>query len=287
MLEDSDVKILLTHEKMAEKVSGLLSSKDCKIIVLDKQWDEIEKAHGRLERKVQSHHLAYVIYTSGSTGKPKGVMVEHYSVNRLVLNTNYLQISNKDTFLQYAPISFDAATLEIWGPLLNGAKLCVAPAGRMSLSDLEALVEQQKITIAWLTASLFQSMVEENITFFKTIKTVLAGGDILPADAVKKLSQRYEKIQIINGYGPTENTTFTCCCRIDRKKLQSYQKIPIGIPISNTTSYILDHTFKPVPVGVYGELYTGGDGLARGYLYDPELTTEKFIDNPYNPGTRL
>ncbi|MGD2088870.1 MAG: amino acid adenylation domain-containing protein, partial [Candidatus Aminicenantes bacterium] len=268
ILADGNARVLLTTAKLQVKVkTDLFSASEPPFSTLT----------STSTCKVSPANLAYVIYTSGSTGRPKGVMVVHYSVNRLVLNTNYLQISGEDTFLQYAPISFDAATLEIWGPLLNGAKLSMAPTGRLSLTDLKDFIEKQKVTTAWLTAPLFQSMVEEKINFFKSIKTILAGGDVLPAHAVKKLSKKYGQLQIINGYGPTENTTFTCCYRVNRKKLPGYQKIPIGVPISNTACFILDEQLKPVPTGVYGELYTGGDGLARGYLNQPELTNDKFL----------
>ncbi|MGD2093266.1 MAG: amino acid adenylation domain-containing protein, partial [Candidatus Aminicenantes bacterium] len=288
MLGDSNVRIFVTTAKLQVKIKAEVERTLGQSPVQPLQLINIETAFTSVFEpslptltsacQVNPVNLAYVIYTSGSTGKPKGVMVKHYSVTRLVLNTNYLQISGNDIFLQYAPISFDASTLEIWGPFLNGAQLSVAPAGRLSLADLDNFVEKYQVTTAWLTAPLFQTMEEERFGFFRTLKTVLAGGDVLSFAAVKKLAERYRNLQIINGYGPTENTTFTCCYRVNRKMLSGYQKVPIGVPIANTTIYILDKSQKPVPLGVYGELYTGGDGLARGYLNHPEMTAEKFIN---------
>ena len=214
---------------------------------------------------------------SGSTGRPKGVCVTHRNVVRLVKATNYAGLGAEEVFLQFAPISFDASTLELWGPLLNGGRLVVFPAALPSLAQLGEVIEQHQVTTLWLTAGLFHQMVEDHVDSLGSVRQLLAGGDVLSVPHVKRVLEQLDGCCLINGYGPTENTTFTTCYPMtDVSALGS--SVPIGRPIANTRVYILDARLQPVPIGVAGELYTGGDGLGRGYLNRPELTAEKFIE---------
>ena len=233
-------------------------------------------------------HLAYVIYTSGSTGRPKGVGVPHRAVVRLVKETNYITVTGEDAFLQFAPVAFDASTLELWGSLLNGARLVVMPPGRPSLEELAAVVRGAGVTTLWLTAPLFHLLVEKEVEALRGVRQLLAGGDVLSVPHVRKALDALPDTVVINGYGPTENTTFTCCHRMTRME-QPTGPVPIGRPISNTRVYILDGECNPVPVGVPGELHIGGAGLARGYVNAAGLTAEKFIPDPFGvePGGRL
>lgn len=231
--------------------------------------------------EVTSEHIAYVMYTSGSTGKPKGVCVIHRGIIRLVKNTNYVNLSTDEVILQLASIAFDAATFEIWASLLNGGKLVLMPVQTPSLQEIGAAIKQYGITTLWLTSGLFNLVVEEHIEYLKPLKQLLAGGDILSRFHVKKVLKEIPHCQLINGYGPTENTTFTCCHHITIDDLVK-PSIPIGRPIANTQVYVLDNDLQLVPIGVAGELYIGGDGLAKGYLNQPHLTTEKFIKNPFS-----
>ncbi len=287
MLEDAQVPVLLTRERLL----GRLPEHEAKTVRLDKDWEEIAREGS--ERNPQSgstsENLAYVTYTSGSTGVPKGVMVEHRPVARLVKNTNYLQFHPDEVFLQLAPLSFDASTLEIWGPLLNGGRLALAPPGRLSLAELAATIRRYEVTTLWLTAGLFHQLVDAEPAALSGVRNLLAGGDVLSASHVRQALHRLPKVCLINGYGPTENTTFTCCFVMSAASPPPEGSIPIGRPISNTRVYILDARLHPVPIGVVGELYAGGDGLARGYLNRPELTAEKFIPDPFSdePGGRL
>lgn len=232
--------------------------------------------------------LAYVSFTSGSTGRPKGVCVPHRGVVRLVRDTSYARFAADEVFLQLAPIAFDASTFEIWGALLNGARLAVFPAQMPTLAALGEFVQRQGVTTLWLTAGLFHQVIDERWESLHGVRQLLAGGDVLSPLQVRKALERLPGCRIINGYGPTENTTFTCCHRITVESLQR-SSIPIGRPISNTTVYILDERLQPVPIGVPGELYTGGDGLARGYLNRAELTAGKFVSHPFlsDPDARL
>ncbi|MEG4404815.1 amino acid adenylation domain-containing protein [Microcoleus sp. MON2_D5] len=285
MLEETQVPVLLTQAHLAES----LPAHQAHLICLDSDW-EIIAQHGEENPAplVTSSNLAYIMYTSGSTGKPKGASVTQRAVVRLVKGSNYANLSAEEVFLQLAPISFDAATFEIWGSLLNGARLVVMPAHTPSLQELGRAIRQNQITTLWLTAGLFHQMVDEQLEDLKQVQQLLAGGDILSVSHVLKLLREAKGCRLINGYGPTENTTFTCCYSITDAS-QIVKSVAIGRPISNTQVYILDSQLQPVPIGVPGELYIAGDGLARGYFNRPELTARAFISNPFSgePDARL
>jgi aspartate racemase len=238
--------------------------------------------------EVRANDLAYIMYTSGSTGAPKGVAVMHRGVVRLVKETSYASFSPHETFLQLAPISFDASTFEIWGALLNGGKLVVMPPEPPSLEEIGSAIHEHGVTTLWLTAGLFNAMVDERLRDLRPLRQLLAGGDVLSVPHVRKALSELENTRLINGYGPTESTTFACCHTIDSNAPLD-GPVPIGKPIANTTAYILDPNLQLVPVGISGELFIGGDGLARGYWRREELTAEKFIADPFNtePGARL
>ncbi|HWD19235.1 MAG TPA: amino acid adenylation domain-containing protein [Verrucomicrobiae bacterium] len=230
---------------------------------------------------------AYVMYTSGSTGQPKGVIVPQRAVVRLVKETNYASFGPDEVFLQFAPVTFDAATLEIWGPLLNGGVLCLFPPYFDSLSQFGAVLRDNGVTTLWLTAGLFHQMVEHNLEALRGVRQLLAGGDVLSPSRVKEARRALPDCRIINGYGPTENTTFSCCHTIPPD--WDGETVPIGKPISNTRAYIVDAKFNAVGIGTPGELCVAGDGLALGYLNSPELTAQKFVRDPFSndPSARL
>ena len=239
-----------------------------------------------LESKVTPGDLAYVCFTSGSSGLPKGVTIPHRAIVRLVKNTTYVSISSSDVFLQLAPVSFDASTFEIWGCLLNGGRLVVFPSEMVSFTQLGSVIRKHKVSVLWLTAGLFHQMVDHELDCLTGVRQLLAGGDVLSIAHVRKALDCLGEGRLINGYGPTENTTFTCCHSITRSSAEGHS-IPIGRPIPNTQCFILDRNLQLVPIGVRGELFIGGDGLARGYLNDSELTAEKFIPNPFHPSLLL
>ena len=230
------------------------------------------------EIKVTSKQPAYLLFTSGSTGRPKGVLLPHCGIVRLVKNNDFINITPDDVFLQAAPVSFDASLLEIWGPLLNGGRLVLLPDGP-SLTGMAKAVRDESVTTLWLTSGLFQLMIDEQAESLKGLRYLLAGGDVLSTSHVRRALEALPDTKIINGYGPTENTTFTTCHHITAADLEK-SSIPIGKPICNTTVFVLDEQLRPVPVGIPGELHTGGDGLAIAYHLAPELTAEKFIDHP-------
>ncbi len=281
MLEDTGVTLLLTKSTQSKE----LPESKAHMICMDTDWKMIEQEKKDNPFIVNSaEHLAYVMYTSGSTGTPKGISVLHRGVVRLVYQPNYVDISPKDVFLQFAPITFDASTFEIWGSLLNGAKLIISPPGKLSLEKLGQVIQKYQVSTLWLSAGLFHLMTDERIDDLKSVRNLLAGGDVLSVSHVRRFLEKTENCKLINGYGPTENTTFTCCYTVtDAEKLGD--SVPIGRPVSDTRVYILDAHLQPLPIGVSGELYIGGDGLAREYYNRPELTYEKFIPNPFSKKT--
>ena len=283
MIEEAQAAAVVSRTALADRV--LLRVVPV-FRVEDEQADDSAGAH-RLAQ-VDPADAAYVMFTSGSTGTPKGVCVPHRAVIRLVRGTGYAQFGPDEVFLHMAPASFDAATFEIWGPLLNGGRLVVMPAVRSALDDIETVLRRHRVTTLWLTAALFRLLVDERPSALRSLRQLLVGGDVLSVPHVRQVLRDQPGLRLVNGYGPTENTTFTCCHSI-RDQDAIGPSIPIGVPIANTQVYVLDGQLQPVPVGVAGELYIGGAGLARGYLNRPELTAERFVPDPFGaePGARL
>ncbi len=238
--------------------------------------------------EIGADDLAYVMYTSGSTGRPKGVLIPHRGVVRLVSNCSFVNLGPDEVILHLAPLSFDASTFELWGALLNGGKLVIVSAAHPSLDDIAEAIRVNGVTTLWLTAGLFHLIVENRMDGFQPLRQLIVGGDVLSPPHVAKALNALPRCRIVNGYGPTENTTFTCCYTIPRTPPPS-GAIPIGSAIQGTTVYVLDADRRPVPVGEEGELYAGGAGVALGYLNEPELTAEKFVEDPFasQSGARL
>jgi amino acid adenylation domain-containing protein len=232
--------------------------------------------------------LLYVMHTSGSTGTPKGVAVPHRAVQRLVIEPNFVSIAASDRVFQYAPLSFDASVLEIWLPLLNGAQLWIAPPGALTLAELGAALRASGATTAWFTAGLFHQLIDHQLADLSGLRQILAGGDALSVAHVRALAKAQPTLRIINGYGPTENTVFTTCHTVFAAANLG-TSVPIGRPVNGTSVLIVDRRGEPVPVGVPGELVTGGTGLARGYFRQPEATAERFVSHPglNGEGTRV
>lgn len=285
MLADTGSPVVLTHSDLA----GRVPQGSAHVMCLDIEADPISQHKTEnLDLDVAPDSLCYVMYTSGSTGTPKGVMIPHRGVVRLVREAGYARFSPEEVFLLHSPVSFDASTFEIWGSLLNGASLAIAPAGALSLQDIGAVIARHRVTTAWLTAGLFHKMVEYRIEDLRPLTQLLAGGDVLSPLHVRTLMEKIPTCALINGYGPTETTTFACCHKVTQADL-SEKAIPIGRPINRTNVFIVDSSLEPVPEGEDGELLIGGDGVALGYLNQPELTAAKFIKHSLagSPNARL
>ncbi|MBD2812519.1 amino acid adenylation domain-containing protein, partial [Xenorhabdus sp. Vera] len=237
-----------------------------------------------------SHHLAYVIYTSGSTGKPKGVMVEHRNVLRLIINNGFADIGPDDCVAHCANPAFDAATWEIWSALLNGSCLHIVPnATLFEPACFHDALLKGNVTALWLTVGLFNEYLDTLLPVFGQLRYLLVGGDVLNPQKIKQvLSADYPPDHLLNGYGPTESTTFATTYAIT-SPVDVTQSIPIGRPIANTRIYLLDAHQQPVPMGASGEIYISGEGVARGYLNQSELTTARFLADPFSsePGAKM
>jgi amino acid adenylation domain-containing protein len=279
ILTDTQAPIVLIQQHLLDR----LPPHAAQLVALDREaeiWTQ--QSTENLSSQSSATNLAYVMYTSGSTGQPKGVSILHRGVVRLVKEIDYASFTAADVCLHLAPISFDASTLEFWSALLNGGKLVIFPPHQLSLAELGQIVKQHQVTTLLLTAGLFQLVVDRQIEILAPLSKLLTGGDVMSVAHAQKFLDTFPNCQLINVYGPTENTTFTTCALITAP-LQLGASMPIGWPIANTQVYILDEQLQPLPDGVAGELYTGGDGLARGYFNRPELTAEKFVPHPFNP----
>lgn len=285
MLEDADVAVVLTQQNFAGSIEQWQSASPNpmrRVVYLDQEWPLIAQAsEANLLTQTQPDQIAYVIYTSGSTGVPKGVAVPHRAVNRLVCNANYITITSSDRVAQVANPAFDAATFEIWGALLNGARLVgIDRDTLLSPVAFATALQQQQISVLFLTTALFNQVAQEVPAAFRSLRYLLFGGEAVDVRWVRSVLEQGKPKHLLHVYGPTENTTFSCWYEVNALP-EDAVTVPIGRPLSNTQVYLLDQDQQPVAIGVTGEIYLGGDGLACGYLHRPELTAIHFISNPY------
>ncbi|MBL4794919.1 MAG: amino acid adenylation domain-containing protein [Pseudomonadales bacterium] len=309
MLADTASPVLITTEAnrgMIERVKKCMLADDPNVrlpevtlpkVTLPKVivWEELQEKlpsydKSNLNLDIDSSALAYVIYTSGSTGKPKGVSVSQKAVSRLVINTNYLDIQPGDTLAHISNVSFDAATLEIWGALLNAGEIVsIEKSSLLDADKFSEILTVKRIKAMFITVALFNLLTKQKIDTFSGVHTVLFGGEAGDPNQVrnvlKGLNGKAAPKRLMNGYGPSENTTFSTYYHVE--SLDDHAtNVPIGVPIANSTAYILDERQNPVPIGVPGELYVGGLGVADGYFNQPELTQERFVPDPYSTDSK-
>jgi amino acid adenylation domain-containing protein len=227
---------------------------------------------------------AYVMYTSGSTGRPKGVVVPHRAIVRLVMGQDYARFDETRRMLQMAPTSFDASTFEVWAPLLHGGCTVIYPGGSIPDPDtLRRTIRELGITTLWLTTSLYNAFIDEMPDALAPLDELLVGGEALSVAHIRRGLRLLPRTQLINGYGPTEGTTFTTCYRIPRELPADLAQIPIGPALANTELLVVTDDGAVAPRGTEGELLIGGDGLALRYLARDELTRERFVAHPIDP----
>ncbi|GEO12156.1 non-ribosomal peptide synthetase [Segetibacter aerophilus] len=278
MLKDISADIILCSKNTKDNLSHI-SYIDT--LVLDNDMG-VFTAHAseNLATASRPDSLAYIIYTSGSTGTPKGTMIEHKSVVSLVRGVDFVSSTSDDVLLSTGSPSFDATTFEYWSMLLNGGQLILCNENNLLDKDLlKAEIQERGVNKMWFTSSWFNQLVDTDITVFEQLKTVLVGGEKLSEQHIEKMRSMYPAINIINGYGPTENTTFSLTYLV--KETEIKKAIPIGKPLANRSAYIVDENGELVPIGVTGEICVGGPGLARGYLNNERLTGEKFVFNKF------
>jgi amino acid adenylation domain-containing protein len=272
MVRDSGARTLLT-------LSTMMAPEGITRVDLDTVAVDAEADHDlRLIQSTES--VAYIMYTSGSTGTPKGVLVPHRAINRLVINNGYADFNAEDRVAFASNPAFDASTLDVWAPLLNGGCVVVVDQDVLLTQDRFAgLLQKQSVSVLWMTAGLFHQYAAGLMPVFAQLRYLIVGGDVLDPAVIGRVLREGAPAHLLNGYGPTEATTFTTTYEI---KTVGEGGIPIGRPIGNSRVYVLDAHRQPVPIGVAGELYIGGDGVAKGYLNRPELTAEKFVADPFN-----
>jgi len=280
MMDDSDVKVVLTQQDVEEKLP--LLAEDGRIVLpIDEEscrlWPDSEP-----ETINRADDLLYIIYTSGSTGNPKGVCISHRAVHNYFLTIIKEVLSESDVLTQTSNYAFDASVYEFWGALLSGGTLVIIDSEKIENLDLlKKEIRDNGITAAFFTTALFNAIIDCDVEILTGLSSVSFGGEAVNTGCVKKLLEaRPESLKIVHAYGPTETTCYGTYCILDDSHIER-DRIPIGRPLYNYSAYVLDEKRNPVPIGVPGELYIGGDSLARGYLNRPDLTMERFVDNPF------
>lgn len=277
MLEDSQVSFIITTDQYARD----LPPSRAQVIYLDNDVQAMDDPVNEFVHISRPDSRAYVIYTSGSTGKPKGVEINHLGVIRLVENAAYANLGPEEIILNRAPIAFDVSIFEIYGALLNGGKLVIMNSPKPTFKDIATAIQKNHVTTLRVGPDILNVLLEDFSETLGSLKQVFSGGEVLPVWLAVKFKSKLSECVLINAYGPTENAVNTTCYHV-KEIPDGAASIPIGRPISNDKVYILDPFLQPVPIGVPGELYMTGDGMARGYLHKEKLTNEKFIVNPFN-----
>ncbi|MEO7361066.1 MAG: amino acid adenylation domain-containing protein, partial [Gemmatimonadaceae bacterium] len=281
MVVDSAVRTILTTRQQMEQLTGYLVATASAVRAVE--MSEVTALLGGHQPAVQgSVHgdsglvPAYIMYTSGSSGTPKGVEVTHRGVVRLVTNTNFMSFTSDDVMLGLATTMFDASTWETWTALLNGGRLVLSPAGAIDSGKLGDLVHAERVTTLLYGVALFQQVVDDGLHQYKSVRQFLVGGDVAPVPHLQRAMAQLPECTFVNAYGPTENAVISAAFVIPNGSTLE-DPLPIGRPISNSHTYVLDAFGEPAAIGVWGELCVGGDGVALGYVNRPELTTERFI----------
>ncbi|MFC5743612.1 non-ribosomal peptide synthetase [Dyella tabacisoli] len=282
MLNESMAPVLVTQATLVDRLPSHWGT----LLVLEEEAADIAQQPATPpSHALQPDHLAYVIYTSGSTGIPKGIAITHRNVIELALDRRW-QDGSQQRVLLHSPQVFDASTYEIWAPLLGGQQIVIAPPGKTDVQVLARTLVQELVTAVFLTTALFRLLAEEPACF-AGVRAIWTGGEAASTHAFQQVIDACPQASVVHVYGPTETTTFVTCYPM-RAPFQVGASVPIGAPMDNTQAYVLDGALRPTPIGVAGELYIAGSGLARGYLQRPALSAERFVANPYgSPGSRM
>ncbi len=278
LAEQAELAFVVTRQALV----SLLPATHVAVLSVDAESDRIgTRLATAVERTSSSEALAYVLFTSGTTGVPKAVGVPHRAIVNLAFGLPDVPLGAGETSMHLAPLTFDAATFEIWGSLLRGGMVAVAPEHAITASALERFIAAHRVTVMFLTASLFNAVVDDHPESLTALRTLVIGGEALSAPHVTRALAALPHTRLLNGYGPTETTTFATTYVLGGSDVEGGRPIPIGTPLPNTRVYVLDADRQLVPPGADGELWIGGDGVAHGYLNDPGQTAAKFVVDPF------
>lgn len=281
ILDDASVRLVVTDRASR----SILPGAHPELLLDERTWTRA--ANDAPLPRVTSEAPAYVMYTSGSTGRPKGVVVPHRAIERLTNNPNCVPLGPGTVFLHAAPLAFDASTIEIWGPLLTGGAVALFDEPIPTANALGASISRFGVTTAWLTAALFNLIVDQDASRLAGLTHLVTGGEALSVEHVRRAQRALPGTQLVNGYGPTECTTFATCFPIPRPVPDDWTAIPIGTAIRQTTLYVVKESGEPAALGEEGELWIGGDGVALEYLRQPELTARSFVPDPLDSARRV
>ena len=285
MVDDSGAQVLLSNVASTDLVP-----QTAELVVVDSVPADPPAPGGPLRavdpRAVDPGNVAYVIYTSGSTGRPKGAALTHAGVVNLVADGTSLRFDPESVVLQVSPLSFDPSVLEIWGALLNGGRLVLFPPEMPTADRIGAIVRDQGVTTMVLVTSLFHEVVDADVDALAGLRQLLVGGDVLSATHAERALAALPQLELLNAYGPTEATVLATQQVIDLASTARPAPLSIGRPIAGARTYVLDPHLQPVPIGVFGQLYLGGCGVAAGYLHRPDLTEQRFVPDPFEPQAR-
>ncbi|MER5705965.1 AMP-binding protein, partial [Micromonospora sp. NPDC002296] len=280
VVDEARARHLVTSSDLVE-ASGITAEVT---VLVDLDTTEIAgNAAADLHVDVSPRDIACVLFTSGSTGLPKGVASPHTATVRTFFAQDYVHLGPPEVHLQCAPVSWDGLTLELWSALLRGGACVLAPGQRPEPDLIAELVMRHRVTTLWMSAGLFSAMVDSHPDVFQVVTQVMTGGESPNVDKVLAVRRAHPQMRLVHGYGPVESMVFATCHQVSAADHDD-RLLPIGGPIANTRVYVLDEGLRPVPVGVSGELYVAGVGLARGYVGRPGLTAERFVGNPFECG---
>ncbi|MFE7610155.1 amino acid adenylation domain-containing protein [Streptomyces celluloflavus] len=283
-LRQTAARIVVTDDALAGRLAG---AGQVRTVSLDQDRAAVAACSALAPRSGATPlDAACVMFTSGSTGRPKGVLSPHRAAVRVVLDQEFVEFGPDQVWLQSAPMSWDAFSLELWGALLHGGTCVLHPGSAPDPAVIAELVAAHGVTTLWLSASLFNVLVDEETAVFGSVRQVITGGEAASGAHVAKVQRAFPGLTLVNGYGPVESMVFATARRI-RTADTRRPSVPIGEVLAHTSVHLLDDRMEPVPPGLTGELWIGGDGLALGYLDQPALTAERFTASPFHPGQRI